>query len=234
MGTRRPLIVQMVHDPSALEPRCRLQDEDSDEYGQVGGAAWQKELCWPADMQRPSSALWRPVPADAASPLLSHLRASELAWSDGSNSMALPMRCRLFLRPPSQRPSASARRCTCASWAPPSAARCAGSERGCRLSGEVSGPAAGVQHPRAAGCWARVADECCMTTQCIHHFVVPPAAHCDARRVCVRAQPDHRGHARLHPQGECSRWGSRTHAWRCLLSASATSLLLYLIARGLA
>ncbi|PRW39278.1 dynamin-related GTPase isoform A [Chlorella sorokiniana] len=35
MGTRRPLIVQMVHDPSALEPRCRLQDEDSDEYGQV-------------------------------------------------------------------------------------------------------------------------------------------------------------------------------------------------------
>lgn len=33
MGTRRPLIVQMVHDPSALEPRCRLQDEDSEEYG---------------------------------------------------------------------------------------------------------------------------------------------------------------------------------------------------------
>jgi hypothetical protein len=23
MGTRRPLIVQMLHDPSALEPRCR-------------------------------------------------------------------------------------------------------------------------------------------------------------------------------------------------------------------
>ncbi|WIA29612.1 hypothetical protein OEZ86_012099 [Tetradesmus obliquus] len=33
MGTRRPLIVQMVHDPAALEPRCRLQDEDSEEYG---------------------------------------------------------------------------------------------------------------------------------------------------------------------------------------------------------
>ncbi|KAG2498836.1 hypothetical protein HYH03_003029 [Edaphochlamys debaryana] len=33
MGTRRPLIVQMVHDPTALEPRCRLQEEDSDEYG---------------------------------------------------------------------------------------------------------------------------------------------------------------------------------------------------------
>eukprot|EP00775_Hariotina_reticulata_P011152 gene11152-11304_t len=33
MGTRRPLIVQMVHDPTALEPRCRLQDEHSDEYG---------------------------------------------------------------------------------------------------------------------------------------------------------------------------------------------------------
>eukprot|EP01018_Ginkgo_biloba_P010217 Gb_33016 [translate_table: standard] len=47
MGTRRPLMLQMVHDPSALEPRCRLQglvglrdfmyfclqDEDSDEYG---------------------------------------------------------------------------------------------------------------------------------------------------------------------------------------------------------
>ncbi|KAG2439371.1 hypothetical protein HXX76_004729 [Chlamydomonas incerta] len=33
MGTRRPLIVQMVHDPTAQEPRCRLQEEDSDEYG---------------------------------------------------------------------------------------------------------------------------------------------------------------------------------------------------------
>jgi hypothetical protein len=25
MGTRRPLILQMVHDPSALEPRCNFQ-----------------------------------------------------------------------------------------------------------------------------------------------------------------------------------------------------------------
>lgn len=25
MGTRRPLVLQMVHDPSALEPRCRFQ-----------------------------------------------------------------------------------------------------------------------------------------------------------------------------------------------------------------
>ncbi|BBN12118.1 hypothetical protein MPTK1_5g17520 [Marchantia polymorpha subsp. ruderalis] len=33
MGTRRPLMLQMIHDPGALEPRCRLQDEDSDEYG---------------------------------------------------------------------------------------------------------------------------------------------------------------------------------------------------------
>ncbi|PKA65352.1 Dynamin-related protein 5A [Apostasia shenzhenica] len=33
MGTRRPLVLQMVHDPSALEPRCRFQDEDSEEYG---------------------------------------------------------------------------------------------------------------------------------------------------------------------------------------------------------
>ncbi|XP_010272424.1 PREDICTED: dynamin-related protein 5A [Nelumbo nucifera] len=33
MGTRRPLILQMVHDSSALEPRCRFQDEDSEEYG---------------------------------------------------------------------------------------------------------------------------------------------------------------------------------------------------------
>ncbi|KAJ4841903.1 Dynamin- protein 5A [Turnera subulata] len=33
MGTRRPLILQMVHDPTALEPRCRFQNEDSDEYG---------------------------------------------------------------------------------------------------------------------------------------------------------------------------------------------------------
>ncbi|KAG2396725.1 hypothetical protein LR48_Vigan08g016300 [Vigna angularis] len=33
MGTRRPLILQMVHDASALEPRCRFQEEDSEEYG---------------------------------------------------------------------------------------------------------------------------------------------------------------------------------------------------------
>ncbi|KAK2968440.1 hypothetical protein RJ640_004446 [Escallonia rubra] len=33
MGTRRPLILQMVHDPTALEPRCRFQDEESEEYG---------------------------------------------------------------------------------------------------------------------------------------------------------------------------------------------------------
>ncbi|XP_021722822.1 dynamin-related protein 5A-like [Chenopodium quinoa] len=33
MGTRRPLILQMVHDSTALEPRCRFQDEDSEEYG---------------------------------------------------------------------------------------------------------------------------------------------------------------------------------------------------------
>jgi hypothetical protein len=32
-ATCRPLIVQMVHDPTAQEPRCRLQDEDSEEYG---------------------------------------------------------------------------------------------------------------------------------------------------------------------------------------------------------
>ncbi len=25
MGTRRPLMLQMLHDPTALEPRCRLQ-----------------------------------------------------------------------------------------------------------------------------------------------------------------------------------------------------------------
>jgi hypothetical protein len=35
MGTRRPLILCMVHDPSALEPRCRLQEEDSDDYSSV-------------------------------------------------------------------------------------------------------------------------------------------------------------------------------------------------------
>ncbi|RAL45472.1 hypothetical protein DM860_014861 [Cuscuta australis] len=33
MGTRRPLIMQMVHDSSCLEPRCRFQEEDSEEYG---------------------------------------------------------------------------------------------------------------------------------------------------------------------------------------------------------
>ncbi|KAI4333658.1 hypothetical protein L6164_018438 [Bauhinia variegata] len=33
MGTRRPLILQMVHDPTALDPHCRFQEEDSEEYG---------------------------------------------------------------------------------------------------------------------------------------------------------------------------------------------------------
>ncbi|KAL3682881.1 hypothetical protein R1sor_000903 [Riccia sorocarpa] len=33
MGTRRPLLLQMIHDSTALEPRCRLQEENSDEYG---------------------------------------------------------------------------------------------------------------------------------------------------------------------------------------------------------
>nr|XP_043630910.1 dynamin-related protein 5A-like [Erigeron canadensis] len=33
MGTRRPLILQMVHDPTALHPKCRFQEEDSEEYG---------------------------------------------------------------------------------------------------------------------------------------------------------------------------------------------------------
>ncbi|KAK4439181.1 Dynamin-related protein 5A [Sesamum alatum] len=33
MGTRRPLILQMVHESTALEPRCRFQEEDSEEYG---------------------------------------------------------------------------------------------------------------------------------------------------------------------------------------------------------
>ncbi|KAJ9551433.1 hypothetical protein OSB04_015478 [Centaurea solstitialis] len=33
MGTRRPLILQMVHDATALDPRCRFQEEDSEEYG---------------------------------------------------------------------------------------------------------------------------------------------------------------------------------------------------------
>eukprot|EP00959_Pyramimonas_sp_CCMP1952_P338381 7086427-Pyramimonas_sp.AAC.2 len=33
MGTRRPLMLQMVHDPTAQEPRVMLQAEDSDEYG---------------------------------------------------------------------------------------------------------------------------------------------------------------------------------------------------------
>eukprot|EP00873_Tetraselmis_striata_P043070 jgi/Tetstr1/463334/TSEL_008257.t1 len=35
MGTRRPLVVQMVHDPTAASPRCRLQEEGGDEYGPV-------------------------------------------------------------------------------------------------------------------------------------------------------------------------------------------------------
>ncbi|XP_076923662.1 dynamin-related protein 5A-like [Bidens hawaiensis] len=33
MGTCRPLILQMVHDPTALDPICRFQEEDSEEYG---------------------------------------------------------------------------------------------------------------------------------------------------------------------------------------------------------
>lgn len=35
MGTRRPLILQMVHDPTATTPRCKLRDEDSQQYGPV-------------------------------------------------------------------------------------------------------------------------------------------------------------------------------------------------------
>ena len=49
MGTRRPLIVQMYHDPTAIEPRCRLQDEDTEEYGpliQVGEEiVWARSFC---------------------------------------------------------------------------------------------------------------------------------------------------------------------------------------------
>ncbi|KAJ0488624.1 putative dynamin GTPase [Helianthus annuus] len=33
MGTRRPLILQMVHDPTAADPRCRFQEEESEDYG---------------------------------------------------------------------------------------------------------------------------------------------------------------------------------------------------------
>ncbi|OIW05274.1 hypothetical protein TanjilG_03663 [Lupinus angustifolius] len=33
MGTRRPLILQMVHDINALQPRCSFQEENSEEYG---------------------------------------------------------------------------------------------------------------------------------------------------------------------------------------------------------
>ncbi|KAK9789025.1 hypothetical protein WJX73_002091 [Symbiochloris irregularis] len=33
MGTRRPLIVQMFHNPEAVTPCCRLKAEDSEEYG---------------------------------------------------------------------------------------------------------------------------------------------------------------------------------------------------------
>lgn len=49
MGTRRPLIVQMVHDPTAQEPRCRLQEEDSDEYGghSAAGRSPTKTPCHP-------------------------------------------------------------------------------------------------------------------------------------------------------------------------------------------
>ena len=39
MGTRRPLVVQMVHDAAAEVPRCRLQGEDSEEYGCAASAA---------------------------------------------------------------------------------------------------------------------------------------------------------------------------------------------------
>lgn len=35
MGTRRPLIVQMIHDLTAQEPRCSLQEEDSTSYGEM-------------------------------------------------------------------------------------------------------------------------------------------------------------------------------------------------------
>ncbi|KAI3992659.1 hypothetical protein MKX01_007981 [Papaver californicum] len=41
MGTRRPLILQMVHDESAIEPRCRFQEEDSEEYGNPVSTAFK-------------------------------------------------------------------------------------------------------------------------------------------------------------------------------------------------
>ena len=32
MGTRRPLVVQMVNDPGHTEPRCSFRDENSSAY----------------------------------------------------------------------------------------------------------------------------------------------------------------------------------------------------------
>jgi len=52
-GTRRPVVVQAIHDPSAAEPRCRLQNEDDDGFGDpispaeaLGAAVEARAAAW--------------------------------------------------------------------------------------------------------------------------------------------------------------------------------------------
>ena len=46
MGTRRPMMLHMVHDPTATELRVCLQAEDSDEYGPPITPEYGVCLCW--------------------------------------------------------------------------------------------------------------------------------------------------------------------------------------------
>lgn len=120
------------------------------------------------------------------------LLRSPLHFSPGAlrtGGLLHPLRRRSSPRPPLPRRFGSAPRCTCASWEPPSAARCA------------CGRAAGGGQGCGLGYCCRL-PPCLRTNSLLHPFpCIRAAAHRDACRVCICAQPDHSGHARLHPQG---------------------------------
>lgn len=102
MGTRRPLVVQMVHDPDAATPRCRLQDEDAETYGPVIGEPLV--LCLPSAAilhyvplaTRGKSNVARPCPGHASSghPRNCQLDCPDDAWcycTWGKASRGLPI-----------------------------------------------------------------------------------------------------------------------------------------------
>lgn len=118
MGTRRPLIVQMVHDPTALEPRCRW----------AGKGGWRAEqggqTCAPPHPPCSHS------PTQCSNNPCVHVRMPTTGCRRRTARSTDPLLC------PSQQwrmPSCSALRTTFASWAapqcPPSPSACAPSEQ---------------------------------------------------------------------------------------------------------